>query len=49
MEIKNLEKETFKSEIYNDHLKIKNVNEKIDILKEELILLEKQYYELHEL
>ena len=47
--IKELEAETFKSEIYTNHLKIKNVNEKINKLNEELILLEKQYYGLHEL
>lgn len=47
--ISNLEVETFKSEIYTNHLKIKEINEKIDELKEKLVLLEKQYYELHEL
>ena len=47
--IKELEQETFKVEVYTNHLEIKRVNEKIDLLKGELILLEKQYYELHEL
>ncbi|KFZ27354.1 MAG: putative ABC transporter ATP-binding protein YheS [Candidatus Izimaplasma bacterium HR2] len=47
--IKELEQDTFKVEVYTNHLEIKRVNEKIDLLKGELILLEKQYYELHEL
>lgn len=49
MKIKDLEQETFKSDIYNNHLKINTINERIELLKEDLILLEKQYYELHEL
>lgn len=47
--IKKLEEETFKSEIYNDHFKINNINENIELLKNKLLLLESQYYELHEL
>lgn len=49
MNIKELEQETFKSDVYNNHLKINAINEEIELLKENLILLEKQYYELHEL
>ncbi len=49
IKIKELEQDTFKAEVYTNHLEIKRVNEKIDLLKEELLLLEKQYYELHEL
>ncbi len=47
--ITKFEDETFKSEIYTNHLKIKSINEKIDSLKNELIILEEKYYELHEL
>ena len=42
MKINKLEDETFKSEIYTNRLKIKTINDNIDVLKEELILLEKQ-------
>jgi len=47
--IKELKSETFKSEIYTNHLKINKINDQIYLLEEELIPLEKQYYELHEL